>query len=215
MQAYGKYRKLAVGQELDIRSGAIVAFQGADVTTKLAQLIAGKIEATSASTSGSTSVEPFVVESVMTGIGGVGGRSRFQLDTNVALGGWANALKAVTKFGAAGRVTGLASALCAEMDLSAGTTQGNYAPLEIELNMGTGASTGTKTALLYASVNGAGAAAFDTAGVIFNLQGLTAASGKAFAASVKDGVKSTHSLRIQIGTTLYYIPLSTAADFNA
>jgi len=168
----------------------------------------------SASTSGSTSVQPFKLVTTMTGAGGVGGRGLFELNSNVALGGWANALKAHTKFGASGRVTGLASSIVAEMDLSAGTSQGNYAPVEIELNLGTGASTGTKTSLIYASVNGAGAGAFDDAGVILNLQGLTAAGGKAFQASAKNGVKSTHALKIQIGTTLYYIPLSTDATFD-
>jgi hypothetical protein len=170
---------------------------------------------TSASTSGSTSIQPFKLVTTMTGAGGVGGRGLFELNSNVALGGWANALKAHTKFGASGRITGLASSVLAEMDLSAGCSQGTYAPLELELNLGTGALTGTETSLIYASVNGADKATFDTNGFVLSLQGLTANAGKVFAASVKDGVKSTHSLRIKIGTTAYYIPLSTAADFNA
>jgi hypothetical protein len=154
------------------------------------------------------------MSSTMTGAAGVGGRARFQLDTNVALGGWANALKGYTKFGASGRVTGLASAAVAEMDLSAGTTSGSYAPLEIELNLGTGASTGTMTSLIYASVNGAGAGAFDDNGVILNLQGLTIGAGDAIQASAVTDINSTHAMKIKIGNTLYYIPLHTAANFG-
>jgi len=159
-------------------------------------------------------VEPLVFSTTLTGAGATAGRARFQLDTNVALGGWANALKAYTKFGETGRITGLASAFCAEMDLSAGCTQGNYAPLELELNLGTGAKTGVKTALIYASVNGAGAGEFDDKGVLINLQGLNVGAGNVFQTAAKDGVKSTHALKILIGTTPYYIPISTAADFN-
>lgn len=172
------------------------------------------VTATSASTSGSTSVEPVVVSSTLTGVGGVGGRARFQLDSNVALGGWANALKAYTKFGASGRITGLASSLCAEMDLTAGTTQGTYAPIEIELNMGTTGKTGANTSLIYASVNGTSASEFDTAGYILNLQGLTANTNKVFQASAKSAIGSTHAIRIKIGTTDYFIPLHTSAAFG-
>jgi hypothetical protein len=172
------------------------------------------VTATSASTSGSSSVEPVVVSSTMTGVGGVGGRARFQLDSNVALGGWANALKAYTKFGASGRITGLASSLCAEMDLTAGTTQGTYAPIEIELNFGTTGKTGTNTSLIYASVNGTSASEFDTAGYILNLQGLTANTDKVFQASAKAAICSTHAIRIKIGATAYFIPLHTSAAFG-
>jgi hypothetical protein len=180
------------------------------------QFISGDVvtwNQTSSSTSGSTSVEPFVLNTTMTGVGGVGGRARFELDTNVALGGWANALKAQTEFGASGRVTGLGSAFVAELTLSAGTTSGTYAPLELELNLGAGASTGTLTSLVYGSVNGVGAAAFDTAGYILDIQGLTAGAAKAFrtgltAATVN--AATTAALRVKIGATDYFIPLATA-----
>jgi hypothetical protein len=171
------------------------------------------VTATSASTSASVSVEPVVVSSTMTGIGGVGGRARFQLSTNVALGGWSNALKGITVYGATGRTTGLGSAVVAEMTLSAGTTSGTYAPLEIELNLGTGAQTGTATSLIYASVNGDDAGEFDDNGFALTINGVTAESGHVFQASAVSGVDSTHALRINIGGTPYFIPLHTAAAF--
>ncbi len=137
------------------------------------------IYTTSADTSGS-SVEPMYFKSTMTGIGGTGGRARFHMYTNVALGGWSNALKGYAEYGASGRTTGLGSAICAELVLSAGTTSGTYAALEAELVAGTGAKTGTKTAFIYC--NGSGADVATTIDTTANLcefgDGLTVGSGK-------------------------------------
>ena len=172
-----------------------------------------KITATSTSTSASASVESMLVATTMTGIGGVGGRARFTLDTNVALGGWANALKSHTTFGATGSVTGLGSSMVAELTLSAGTTAGTYAPLELELNLATGAKTGTASALIYASVNGDGKGEFDDNGYAIYLSGLSASANHLFQASAVTGVNSTHALRINVGGTPYFIPLHTSATF--
>ena len=128
---------------------------------------------TCASTNGSTSAEPFLVNSTMTGAGGVGGRAKFYMTTNVALGGWSNALKSHVVYGANGSTTGLGSSFCAEMDLSAGTSSGTYAPLGIELNLGSGASTGTRTSFIHCSTQGDGVAAMDGAGFFFTISGVS------------------------------------------
>lgn len=169
---------------------------------------------TSASTDGGASVEPLNFDVTMTGAGGVGGRAKFTLTTNVALGGWSNALKAQVTYGAAGKTTGLGSAFVAEMTLSAGTAAGTYAPIEIELNMGAAGVTGTATSLIYASVNDAAATAFDTSGYILNIQGLTGAEDKAFddAVEISNVNEITGGLRIKVGAADYYILLATAAD---
>ena len=174
-----------------------------------------KLTKSSASTSGSSSVEPFLVTTTLTGAGGVGGRGRFQLNVNAVLGGWSNALKAHVTYATAGRTTGLGSAICAEMDLSAGTSAGNYAPVEIELNLGETAVTGTATALIYASINGhnTGKGRFDDNGYLFNLQGVTAGAGHIFQAAAVTAVNSTHALKVKIGATDYFIPLHTSAAF--
>ena len=109
----------------------------------------------------------------MTGAGGVGGRAKFYMTTNVALGGWSNALKSHAVYGANGSTTGLGSSFCAEMDLSAGTSSGTYAPLEIELNLGKGASTGTATSFIHCSTQGDGVAAMDGAGFFFTISGVS------------------------------------------
>jgi len=136
--------------------------------------------ATCASTSGSTSAEPFYLKSIMTGAGGVGGRARFHLYTNVALGSWSNALKAYAEYGANGKTTGMGSALCAEIQLSAGTTSGTYAPLEVELNAASGASTGTATGFIYCNAGGTGKdTVIDASAYLFVLGAeLDAASGR-------------------------------------
>lgn len=134
---------------------------------------------TCASTAGGTSAEPFYLKSTMTGAGGVGGRARFHMYTNVALGGWANALKAATEFGASGRVTGLGSCLCTDLTLSAGTTQGTYAPIEANIIAGSGASLGTATGFFALNADGTDEDTVDSSGFLFVFgDALDAASGK-------------------------------------
>jgi hypothetical protein len=164
---------------------------------------------TSASVDGGASVEPLALNTTLTGIGGVGGRAKFSMTTEVALGGWANALKGITDFGTAGRVTGLGSAVVAEMLMGPGTTEGTYAPLEIELGIPSGASMGTATSFLYMSANDT-PAAFDTSGFLFNIAGLTANSGKLFNSGLSQVVTAAARLRVKVGATTYYIPLCAA-----
>jgi hypothetical protein len=168
---------------------------------------------------GSSTYEASVTDVTMTGAGGVGGRTRFQLNADAALGSFSNALKAITVYGASGKTTGLGSAVVAEMTMSAGTDAGNYAPVEVELNVPDGASLGTKTALVYASVNGADASTFDTSGVSMNVQGLTAGSAgdtDAFTvpgSSFDVATDISHGLKVRVGGAEYYIPLIPVADF--
>ena len=164
------------------------------------------IYSTSASTDGSNSVRPFYMKSTMTGAAGVGGRAEFHMYTNVALGGWSNAIKGFAEYGASGKTTGLGSAVVAELTLSAGTSDGNYAPLEVELNVPSGASLGTKTAFAYFSTQGTDVATMDTSGYLFNIQGLTVASGKLFQANT--AAAATHALRIQVDSTDYFVMLT-------
>jgi hypothetical protein len=167
------------------------------------------------SSTGSSTFNASTTSVTMTGVGGTGGRTLFEMDTNVALGGFSNALKAEVTYGASGRTTGLGSAFVAEMTLSAGTSAGTYAPVEIELNLGTGASTGTASSLVYASVNGDGKAAMDDNGYFVNLAGVTAGSSKLFAnnGSIGDVNEITHGLKVRIAGADYFILMTTAADF--
>lgn len=160
-------------------------------------------------------VEPLNLDTTLSGIGATGGRAKFTLTTNVALGAWSNALKAEVTYGASGRTDGLGSSFVAEMTLSAGTSSGTYAPVEIELNLGTGALTGTATSLLYASVNGADKATFDTSGYLMTVAGVTAGAAKMFSTIGTTAALAdfTHGLRVKVGGADYFIPLITAAEF--
>ncbi len=178
------------------------------------------ITATCSSTSGSTSAEAFYEKTTMTGIGGVGGRARFHMTTNVALAGWSNALKAYTEYGASGKTTGLGSAFCAEILLSAGTTSGTYAPLESELVADSAVSSGTATSFLYGDIGGSNSTGKTTlntdghllelgAGVVDTTHGLFDA-----VTITPTAVEFDARLRIRIGGTAYFIPLSLDAAFE-
>jgi hypothetical protein len=163
---------------------------------------------------GSATFNASTTSVTMTGVGGTGGRTLFEMDTNVALGGFSNALKAEVTYGASGRTTGLGSAFVAEMTLSAGTSVGTYAPVEIELNLGTSASTGTTSSLVFASVNGDGKAAMDDNGYLLNLAGVTAGTSKLFADNGDiDLDEITYGLKVKIAGADYYLLAVTAADF--
>ena len=164
---------------------------------------------------GSATYNVNTTEVTMTGAGGVGGRTLFQLNADAALGSFTNALKAITVYGTSGSTSGLGSAFVAEMTLSAGTSAGTYAPVEIELNLGTGASTGTASSLVYASVNGDGKSAMDDNGYFVNLAGVTAGSSKLFAnnGSIGNVDEITNGLKVRIAGADYYILLATAANF--
>ena len=101
----------------------------------------------------------------------------------------------------------------AELVLSAGCTQGTYAPLEIELGLPTGAATGTDTSLMYLSVYGAGAAAFDTSGYLFQLAGVTKAGGKVLQDTTSGStIRPVQVLKVKTPDGIRYLPLySTAA----
>ncbi len=175
-----------------------------------------KIYTTCASTDASNSVEPFYLKSTMTGANGVGGRSRFHLYTNVALGGWSNALKGYAEYGTSGKTTGLGSAVCAEMLLSAGTTSGTYAPLESELVADSEVSSGTATSFLYMNIagsNSTGKTTLNTNGYLFELgAGVVDTANGMFDAQTVASCAATHKLRIRIGGVDYYIPLNTALN---
>lgn len=171
------------------------------------------IYSTCASTDASNSVRPIYMKSTMTGAAGVGGRAEFHMYTNVALGSWSNAIKGFAEYGATGKTAGLGSAVCAELTLSAGTVDGNYAPLEIELNVPASASVGTRTAMMYVKAQGTDVGTFDTSGYVLNLQGLSAGASNTLRTGLTAGTVNaacTAAIRVRVGSTDYFVPLATA-----
>lgn len=161
---------------------------------------------TTSNTATSGTYQPLVVDTTMSGAGADGGRAKFAMSTNVALGSFSNALKAEVTYGASGRTTGLGSAFVAEMTLSAGTSSGTYAPVEIELNAPASASTGTATSFMYISTQGANVAEVDTNAFFLNVQGLTAGAGKMLQTGTTLA-NAAATLKCKIGSTTYYLPL--------
>ena len=157
------------------------------------------------------------VEDTRTGAGAVGWAIKGGLNTNVALGSYANGMYGILNFtGSGGAVTGLGAGVCGEIVMGAGTGAGTYAALELEVGMPTGALSGNSgTSFIYAQVYGADKATFDDSGYLLNVQGLTAGTSKAFmnvgtATALADFTKG---LRIKVGAVDYVIPLITAAEF--
>jgi len=136
--------------------------------------------------------------------------ARFTLTTAVKNGVWVNAVVGKVDFTTTGYVTGLAGAICGELDLP--TTNpaggsGTYTVFEGELNMPTGFTSTVPVSFINLNAWGAGIANFDTNGYIMDIQGLSVASGKVFQANT--ATAATHALRIRIGTTKYYMMLTT------
>ena len=167
---------------------------------------------TSGSTSGSTSVRPIFMKHVSTGIGGVGHRAEFHHYTNVALGGWANALKGYMECGASATTTGLMSAVNCELKLPGATIIGTYAPLEVNLvasASGTGFNVqNVSLAYMRASGDSTALAAWQTDGYIFDIWGLGSAASSSILQENTD--QPTHALRIKIDDTKYYLLMTTA-----
>ncbi len=161
-------------------------------------------------TSSSTSLyQPMAVTSTLTGVGVTGGRSNFSTTINSAAGSFTNALKANVAYGASGSTSGLGSAFVAELTLSAGTASGTYAPLELELNVPSGASTGTMTNFIYASMQGADVGTMDTNGRFLNIQGVTAGATKMWVTGTTLGT-AAGGLRCRINNTDYWLPFYAA-----
>ena len=187
-----------------------------DSTTAWTALYTDKaisIYSTCASVNASSSFEPVLINTVMTGIGQVGGRVRVNMETDVALGAWANALKASIDFSTTGSVTGLGSAFCAEMTMmgQAMPGSGNYAVLELELICPENWSGGNVVAFIHAQVGAAASntsANFVTNGFLLDLTGMgTPADDTAAIFHLQNHVTTTHALRIRVDGVAYDIPL--------
>jgi hypothetical protein len=151
------------------------------------------------------------ISSTISTAAAVGGRTKFSMTIDAAMGAYSNALKALVTYGTAGRTTGLGSAFCAETVLSSYTTVGTYAGLESEIVVGSGAKTGTATSFLFMGASGADVATFDTNGFLFELNGVTAAGGKLYDESATTAT-GDGTLKIRInGVTKYLLVADDAS----
>jgi len=166
----------------------------------------------------STNAEPFYVKSVMTGAGGYGGRSRFHAYTNVALGSNFMGLKSQAEFGSAGSCAGLATALCAELNMpntDITSKGGHYYALEVEYVSGgsslTTNGTGCQAGFIYMNQSGDDDGDLDDNGYLFKLDGLTADSGHLYDTSASSA-SGDATLKVMIGSTVKYLLLADDAS---
>ncbi|HUV84528.1 MAG TPA: hypothetical protein VMV86_02405, partial [Methanosarcinales archaeon] len=167
------------------------------------------------SQNGGVSFEPVLFSTVMTGAGQVGGRVRVTMETNVTLGQWANAFKALIDFKTTGSVAGLGSAICAEMVMGGATmpAAGNYAPLELELVTPVG-WTGVQVASfahMQVSGNSTAMTKFEDTGYLMSIVGLGAGASKIFH-TLTATPAATHGLKILIAGVAYDIFLAVTGN---
>lgn len=156
---------------------------------------------TNASTSG---VETsFSNAMTLTGVGASAEAALASITINAAAGTYTNAFCARTTYGASGKTTGYSGVICAEMNTSAGCTDGTYVLYEAEAIMAASSGVGTAYAVIGVNASGANVAAFDTSAYLFDIQGVTSNSGKFWYAN--KSVPFDAYLRIRVGATPYYI----------
>lgn len=134
--------------------------------------------------------------------------SRFVLTSAVEMGTWANAVLAKVDLTTTGYVSGLVGVVCAELDMPSTAPAGGagtYTCYEAEINMA-GATTVPVSAFVV-NAWGAQVASFDTNGYLFDISGVTKASGKIFQDNT--AAAASQALRIRINGTKYYIMLTS------
>lgn len=191
--------------ELNVLSGVTA---GTSAPSKA--LVTDAAESLAWATTDSTASETctLTITDTRTGAGATGWAAKFDLESNVALGSYANGAYGYLAFGASGKVTGLAAGVCSETVLSAGCVDGTYAGLEIELGMPANAVCGTATSLIYLSVYGADAGTFDTNGFLFHLAGVTKNTGKMLADTTSGATaRPVQVLRVKTPDGTRYLPL--------
>ena len=135
---------------------------------------------------------------------------KVQLTSNVKTGTWVNAIFGRVNYTEDGWAYGSASAVCGEVSLAPGGShsgQGTYACFQAELDVPASAvGIGAECSFFRASVWGNQKARFDTSGYLFVVTGITETNHGLFQTNTTV-TGSSHSLKIKIGTTDYFIPL--------
>ena len=179
------------------------------ITLSATTVRAISIATTNALTSGT--VRSVQIDQIHTGIGAIAEALTSIVTTNVALGSWANAIFGKLDFQTAGKVTGLGGVICAELTMAGGAvSQGTYCAYQAEINLPASYSSGVPISVMRINTWGDQKADFDTYGYLFDIQGIAVGASKFFQTNVTSTM--THSLRLRIGSTVYYIGLHSTAN---
>jgi len=191
---------------IDIGTAAVPYALGTSLTLR-----AIEVYTSSASVTAGTSIRPIYMLHTVIAAGGVGHRAEFHTRCNVAAGTWINALKGYMEFdnaagdGIAGRTTGLASAICAELLMpDAAVPTGSYFPLEIEFVGQTNSGPGVTHGFMTARASGV-LTNFNASGFLLDVQGLTAAAGAMLSLT-------SQTLKCYLGTATRYMVMSQMED---
>lgn len=135
---------------------------------------------------------------------------RVNLDVNVVLGGYANAVYFSVDCKTNGRATGLLSVVACDMTMPASVGgAGSYCIYEANF-ICPASWTGTNyLAVMNIASSGATKATFDTAGLLFDITGVTAGAGKFF--QTNGALASTHALMCRINGVKYYVMLTSVS----
>lgn len=129
----------------------------------------------------------------------------------VRTGDWCNAILGKIDYSTAGFATGIAGAICAEIDLApVAIGAGSYCCFEAEINVptsSTGFGTSVPLAFMTGNAWGAGVAAWRSGGYVFNFTGLGSAASSNILQANTD--QPTHAIRVLIDGTPYYMLMTT------
>lgn len=115
-------------------------------------------------------------QQTMTAAGGLGRAFQPKLVTNVALGAWSNAMRALVQCQVAGKATGLLSVVNAEIELpSSDVGSGTFAVYETEVVAPSGGVI-QEIDLNYIAVSGANAGQVDDKAYLFTISGFSSGS---------------------------------------
>lgn len=195
---YGHY----INQTYTTVTGASIAI-GIDSILSSNNTKAIEITASSA-TATATLINTMKITQAMSGASDVNMAevAQFIFESNIQVGNWANAVAAKMDFKTNGYMTGMAGVVCAELDLPlTATASGTYTCFQGEINY-PGVQDVPVSAMAI-NVWGAGAAAFDDYGLLFDINGVTEGAGH-FLDAIADHA-ATHTIKLRIGGVTYYL----------
>lgn len=131
--------------------------------------------------------------------------------SDVRTGNWCNAILGKVDYNDSGFVTGLAGAICAELDLPDTTIgAGSYCCFEAELNCPAnidGLADTVPVAFITGNAWGSGVAEWQAEGYVFNFTGLGSVGASNIIQANTD--QPTHAIRVLIDGTEYFMLMTT------
>lgn len=196
-------------------TGIAIGTSGTPITYTSYTEKAIAVYATCDDTDGSNNYEPVLFNTIMTGAGQVGGRVKVNMQTDVVLGSWANALKAQVDCQTDGCASGLLSAFCCEVITPASSVTGHLTVLEIELHTESSYVANRGHSLIYSNIDGDSDAddSFLLNGVLWDMNGMGTADADENIFHTTDVSEPTHALRIRIDDVDYDL-LMTVSTYD-